>query len=103
MEWQVPGNIEELQRSDPSLAPCFLKMNSSTKTPLESSERYLLENGVLYVKSDTENRLVVPTVCRMLVLHIAHSIPWAGHLGQGKTLARIESMFLLAFYAQRHH
>ncbi|KAL0194735.1 hypothetical protein M9458_008307 [Cirrhinus mrigala] len=38
-------------------------------------------------------RLVVPSCYRPLVLHLAHTVPWAGHLGQQKTYSRISSRF----------
>ena len=62
----------------------------------DQSEKYLLEDGVLYTACQPENRLVVPTCIRPLVLHLAHSIPWAGHLGQDKT-GSSQSSLLLAF------
>ncbi len=50
-------------------------------------------NDVLYVQANDATRLVVPTCCRPFVLHLAHTVPWAGHLGQQKTYARISSRF----------
>ncbi len=50
-------------------------------------------NGVLYVRTSDVMRLIVPSCCRPLVLHLAHTVPWAGHLGQQKTYARISSRF----------
>lgn len=38
-------------------------------------------------------RFVVPEPMRLKVLQLGHSVPWAGHLGQQKTLARIASRF----------
>nr|XP_061827918.1 uncharacterized protein LOC133614004 [Nerophis lumbriciformis] len=92
-EWQVPEDIRELQRADVSLAPLLAKMKDAN-IPLQPNqgEKYVLEDGVLYVADQPENRLVVPTCCRPLVLHLAHSIPWAGHLGQDKTLVRVKAL-----------
>ena len=59
----------------------------------DQSEKYLLEDGVLYTAGQPENRLVVPTCIRPLAFHLAHSIPWAGHLGQDRTLARVKARF----------
>ncbi len=39
-------------------------------------------------------RLVVPTCCRPIVLHLAHSVPWAGHFALQKTYARISSQLV---------
>uniref|UniRef100_A0A9J8BJ87 Gypsy retrotransposon integrase-like protein 1 n=1 Tax=Cyprinus carpio carpio TaxID=630221 RepID=A0A9J8BJ87_CYPCA len=52
-----------------------------------------MRNGKLVrVSVDTE-QLVVPEILRTRVLHLGHSIPWAGHLGQEKTEERIGSRF----------
>ncbi|KAI2644051.1 Retrovirus-related Pol polyprotein from transposon 17.6 [Labeo rohita] len=56
-------------------------------------EEYLVMNGVLYVQTNDVMRLVVPSCYRPLVLHLAHTVPWAGHLGQQKTYSRISSRF----------
>ena len=91
-EWQVPEDIRELQKADASLAPLLLKVKDDI-IQQNQREKYLLEDGVLYVADQPENRLVVPTTCRPLVLHLGHSIPWAGHLGQDKTLDRVKARF----------
>lgn len=52
-----------------------------------------IHDGVLYVQSADVLRVVVPLSCRPLVLHLAHTIPWAGHLAQQKTYTRISSCF----------
>ena len=94
-EWQVPEDIRELQRADASLAPLLAKMKDANGTlQPDQSEKYLLEDGILYTAGQPENRLVVPTCIRPLVLHLAHSLPWAGHLGQDKTLARVKARFV---------
>ncbi len=36
---------------------------------------------------------MVPQCVREMVLHLSHSIPWAGHLGKNKTAARIKKYF----------
>ena len=38
-------------------------------------------------------QLVLPTQCRNAVLHLAHDIPLAGHLGKGKTSQRVLERF----------
>ncbi len=90
--WQVPGNIAELQRNYVTLKPLFEKTVSANPSDL-CNERYVLMNNVLYVQANDVTRLVVPTCCRPFVLHLAHTVPWAGHLGQQKTYARISSRF----------
>ena len=41
----------------------------------------------------TVDQLVLPLKCRELVLHTAHTIPSAGHLGKKKTIERIMRRF----------
>lgn len=56
-------------------------------------ERFIVDNDVLYAVDDDHRRLVVPASCRSLVLHLAHTLPWAGHLGRHKTYLRISKRF----------
>uniref|UniRef100_A0AAR2M2K3 Gypsy retrotransposon integrase-like protein 1 n=1 Tax=Pygocentrus nattereri TaxID=42514 RepID=A0AAR2M2K3_PYGNA len=88
----IPGNIRELQEQDESLKPLFVKCsqgNSLSKCDMQ----FVVRNNILYrVKNDVE-QLVVPTCMRQNVLKMGHSEPWAGHLGQDKTLNRIAARF----------
>ncbi len=90
--WKVPGNIAQLQREDETLKPLFVKAEGDKPSNL-CNEEYVVVNGVLYVRTSDVMRLIVPSCCRPLVLHLAHTVPWAGHLGQQKTYARISSRF----------
>lgn len=47
----------------------------------------------MYVRTNDVTCLIVPSCCHPLVLYLAHTVPWAGHLGQQKTYARISSRF----------
>ena len=54
----------------------------------------VLENGLLYsVTEKGEKHLVVPQKWRMVILHLAHNIPMAGHLAGDKMKPRIEQRF----------
>lgn len=53
----------------------------------------MLREGKLVSVSAEGEQLVVPKHLRSKVLHLAHSIPWPGHLGQQKTLGRISNRF----------
>ncbi|XDV39343.1 hypothetical protein PO909_008599 [Leuciscus waleckii] len=90
--WKVPGNIAQLQREDETLKPLFVKAECGKNLNL-CKEEYVVMNGVLYVRTNDVTRLIVPSCCRSLVLHLAHTVPWAGHLGQQKTYASIGSRF----------
>ena len=81
-------DFAKLQLEDPTLSSCF----SAVKNPDEAREAmeegstcFVRNNEMLYkVTADTE-QLLVPEVLRAKVLHLVHSIPWAGHLGKEKT------------------
>lgn len=91
--WKVPENIAELQKADESLKPLFAKVCDGKQADL-CEEKYVVINDILYMQTPESTRLVVPTSCRPLVLHLAHSIPWAGHMAHQKTYARISSRFV---------
>ena len=85
------------QQKDPSLRP-YLKQYE----PLYDSDGYFLKDGLLmhrkYFKGKSNlelfyDRVVVPQFLRQEIMRIAHSIPVAGHMGIGKTQARIENHF----------
>ncbi|XP_040924761.1 uncharacterized protein LOC114846931 [Betta splendens] len=90
--WQEPENIAELQKGDVTLKAMFEKAMSDQPSNL-CEEKCVVKNDILYVQAGDKSRLVVPASCRPLVLHLAHSVPWAGHLGQQKTFARVSSRF----------
>ena len=102
--------ILELQQSDQSLRFCWEKSKESTKS--SNSRAYVYtENGLLhrhwqpkcthygqcddscFSKLNAEEQLVLPQACRQAVLHMAHNIPLAGHLGRDKTADRILQRF----------
>lgn len=37
--------------------------------------------------------LVVSVVCQLMILHLAHTLPWAVHVSRNKTYSRIASRF----------
>ncbi|XP_053090965.1 uncharacterized protein LOC128318532 [Pangasianodon hypophthalmus] len=91
--WKVPENIAKLQRADVSLKLLFDKAFKGNQADL-CGEKYVVINDVLYMQTPEFTRLVVPTCCRPVVLHLAHSVPWAGHMALHKTYARISSRFI---------
>lgn len=91
---QIPHNIVQLQRQDKTLQPFFEKASKlNTQTMFSQKEHYLIKEDRLYWQGTEGERLVVPVPMRERVLQLGHSVPWAGHLGQKKTLARIASRF----------
>lgn len=93
-DWKIPGNIGQLQAADVTLKPLFDKAcEGEAKVMTLGAEMYAVENGVLYVRSDGVKRIVVPECYRSLILHLAHTIPWSGHLAHQKTYNRISSRF----------
>ena len=58
--------------------------------------KQFLNNGLLYRKGgvvmeggEARGKLLLPELCRAIVLWVAHIIPLAGHLGRNKTAQRI--------------
>ncbi|CAL9687319.1 unnamed protein product [Knipowitschia caucasica] len=90
--WDVPGDIACLQRQDTSLKHLFDKVVASPN-PVSSKEQFVVEEEILYACNEGRKRLVIPASCRQLVLHLAHTLPWAGHLGRHKTFLRVSTRF----------
>ncbi|XP_065198307.1 uncharacterized protein LOC135829851 [Sycon ciliatum] len=89
------------QRRDPSLSPCWDYATGRHKTPVNGST-FCVRQGLLYREyspdgeagMDTTSpyyrlQLVLPTERRSTILHLGHTVPMAGHMGQAKTSQRI--------------
>lgn len=75
-DWETPDKIAQLQMADVTLKPLFAKTcEGEGRVQTLGAETYVVQNGILYMKSDGVTRLVVPKCCRSLVLHLAHTIP----------------------------
>lgn len=57
-------------------------------------EKYVTVNDVLYMQTPDSTYLFVPTCCHPFVLHLAHIVPWAGHMALQKTCAHISSRLI---------
>ena len=96
LEFKLPVNIIEMQNEDPTLASYMQKAKEQEGKPRpdqDAGEWYFLKDGVLYRQSGPSAQLMVPQGARGTVLTLGHSIPWAGHLGKNKTVARIKRHF----------
>jgi len=79
-----------LQQNDPDLTPLFELVG-------KDDDRYTILSGVLIRNwrdklappVSSIHQIVVPTYLRAKLLHIAHDIPAAGHLGVAKTEKRL--------------
>ncbi|XP_032402498.1 protein NYNRIN-like [Xiphophorus hellerii] len=92
--FKMPLNIAQIQRDDSSLAALFLKAKEPQKgNHRGSADEFVLQKNILYRQQGAFRQLVVPRDARGMVLTLGHSIPWAGHLGTHKTLARIKRHF----------
>ena len=98
--WEIPSNISELQKADESLKETFRKVTEvdGEKTGVAAAltgEYYFIQEGLLYHQPEggRSEQLVVPKGLREKVLTLGHDIPWAGHLGNVKTLERIAARF----------
>ncbi len=94
-EFKLPSNITQLQQEDASLVPYGerAKREVVKTTDSDLNERYYFQQGILYRQLGPVTQLVVPRCVREIILALGHSIPWAGHLGKGKTIARIRKYF----------
>ncbi len=91
VNFQMPTNIIQMQQEDDSLTECFARAAGVREGPLnDSTARFVIMRGLLYREIGAQKQLVVPQCVREMVLHLSHSIPWAGHLGKNKTTARIK-------------
>ena len=91
--WDVPENMSVLQRGDDTLKPLFAKVVEGVEGNYVGKTMFSVHQGLLYAVGDGRTRLVIPASCRPLVMHLAHTLPWAGHLGRHKTFLRTSSRF----------
>ncbi|KAL2103054.1 hypothetical protein ACEWY4_002222 [Coilia grayii] len=95
-EEEIVGDFEAMQRADPTLQPLFKKAiapEQLVQFQAKGKECHLVKGGKLFRVSEDGEQLVVPQSLRSTVLKVGHSVPWAGHLGQQKTLSRIAQRF----------
>lgn len=81
----MPENISVLQREEAPLKTVFAQV-------------FIVDKDVLYIVEDNHRRhvvvvVVVPATCQVLVMHFAHTLPWAGHLGCHKTYLCVSCHF----------
>ena len=88
--------LKEMQKVDASLQAIWEEVGRDTGP----SSRFFIKEGLLYRRArgrgtddEETEQLVLPTPQRRTVLELAHSIPWAGHLGKKKTCQRILRRF----------
>ncbi|XP_039862407.1 uncharacterized protein LOC120718122 [Simochromis diagramma] len=93
MKWDVPENISVLQREDETLNVLFANVIEGGTGKWGGKEKFILDKNVLYAVDGDHQRLVIPASCKSLILHLAHTLPWAGHLGRQKTYLRVSSRF----------
>ncbi|XP_026005285.1 uncharacterized protein LOC113010452 [Astatotilapia calliptera] len=93
MKWDVPENISVLQREDETLEVLFANVPEGGTGKWGGKEKFVVEKNVLYAVDGDHQRLVIPASCRPLILHLAHTLPWAGHLGRQKTYLRVSTRF----------
>ena len=91
--WEVPGDIAAQQREDGTLTPLFAKAVGGPDVAKGVKECFIIDCDILYALANGVKRLVVPETCRPMIMHLAHTLPWAGHLGRNKTYLRIASRF----------
>ncbi|XP_035988756.1 uncharacterized protein LOC118561082 [Fundulus heteroclitus] len=95
LDLKVSLNMSQMQHDDPNLAALLQEAKTGKEGTVfkSGSGKYVFEKGTLYHLQGSARKLVVPKGARDTVLVLAHSIPWAGHLGKHKTIARIRQHF----------
>ncbi|XP_039469438.1 uncharacterized protein LOC120440644 [Oreochromis aureus] len=93
IKWDVPENITLLQREDETLKVLFANVTEGGTGKWGGKEKFIVDKNVLYAVDGDHQRLVIPSSCRPLIMHLAHTLPWAGHLGRQKTYMRVSSRF----------
>ena len=91
---------EELQRLQAADVTLEAVRRAADGEPSSAGVVFFRDKGLLYRSwnppgrdEETVQQLVLPLTCRQAVLHIAHTIPLAGHLGRDKTTQRILRRF----------
>lgn len=94
---KIPQDMGLLQQQDPEINLLYQQAQKEEQLTDKGAEltgqSFSLRNGVLYKGGGREARMVVPQKARDLVLELGHSVPWAGHLGRQKTIARVRRHF----------
>ena len=90
-------NLRTEQHDDDTLAHIFQRLSLNDTSDV--AEEYFIHSidGLLYHKATINtievHQLIVPEGRRSKVMEIAHSSPWANHLGPEKTLYRVKLSF----------
>ena len=94
-KWEFgPEEIQRLQREDETLKDIW---DVAADAALEKEAEFFHRDGTYYrnrkLKGEIVEQLVLPEACRDPMLHMAHAIPMAGHLGRKKTTERVLQRF----------
>jgi len=92
------AELRRLQEADPTLATIRAAARGEVNS---AGPNFVERDGLVYRRwvppaQDEEmavEQIVLPKECRRTVLHLAHTIPIAGHLGKKKTVKRISKRF----------
>ena len=95
----TPQELQGLQENDPTLVKARKVADGQRST--EAGDGFFWKNDLLYRKWTPIGRneemvvdqIVLPKSCRQQVLHLAHTIPLAGHLGCNKTAHQVMRRF----------
>ena len=92
-EWDST-ELKRMQEEDESLKELWLTADSEE----QDSAQFFVREGLLYRRGKCKgvgevDQLVLPELCRKVVLTLAHKIPLAGHMGRHKTTNRVLQRF----------
>ncbi|CAJ1064638.1 uncharacterized protein LOC120723181 [Xyrichtys novacula] len=99
LDVDIPLNVGELQRKDPTLQRWFQKVSkvdgvSQGSAGCLEEVTYMIEKGILYQCQGSTQALAAPQSLRHTIMELGHSIPWAGHMAFHKTLRRVSNRFV---------
>ena len=88
------SDLKKMQEDDESLKQAWEAARGKPNSAVGPG--FFIKDGLLLRKSgklDQFEQVVVPLSCRQDILHLAHEVPLAGHLGKNKTAKRILNRF----------
>ncbi|KAL6490140.1 hypothetical protein MHYP_G00004850 [Metynnis hypsauchen] len=90
---EIPQGMALMQQQDLDIGLLYRQSQCNVDAGGMSGQDFVIKDGVLHKSEGAGSRMVVPLKARKIVLELGHSIPWAGHLGKHKTVARIIRYF----------
>ena len=72
---------------------CRKQAQGDSKRVPVIGDTFIIKDNLVYLADIEKPRLVIPKEYGPVILHLGHTVPRAGHLGQAKTYNRIAQHF----------